>query len=296
MNHALMAEMKLTILLYSRAVTERLFLLLLSVARDTRYRRAEEKAAQYFASLYVQVKDKRYVPLLTEDILLWRRKHIRRTSWLSLFALGKRKPDSRDYHQYIRWLHHTGELDHYLDRSISYIYMRDLGKALDTPETKARIQRVVQDTKKMLLRSTNGNGVNQTPDFMSLTGLYRWAQKEGIETAVIWVINKLKQVAAHIPKEMDAEQAQRKLIKIIVGVVMHVMEDIEVKAAPTERADRLEDAIRLGYSYGLTYPFIDDLLDSRVLNDQEKEQILANDTAGTAHRKCTGGGPVEWKK
>ena len=97
---------------------------------------------------------------------------------------------------------------------------------------------------------------------MSLAGLYRWAQKEGIETAVIWVINKLKHVASHIPDKMDAEQAQRKLIKIIVGVVMHVMEDLNGETLPAERSARLDDAIRLGYSYGLTYPFIDDLLDS----------------------------------
>ena len=107
---------------------------------------------------------------------------------------------------------------------------------------------------------------------MSLAGLYRWAQKEGIENAVIWVINKLKLVATHIPEEMDADQAQRKLIKIIVGVVMHVIEDMNAETSPAERSARLDDAIRLGYSYGLTYPFIDDLLDSRVLNAQEKEQ------------------------
>ncbi|OIA98599.1 geranyl transferase [Paenibacillus sp. LC231] len=238
---------------------------------DTGYRRAEQKAAQYFASLYVQVKEKSYVPILTEDILVWKRKHIHRPSWLSFLSRGKKKPDSRDYHKYIGWLHYTGELDNYLDRSISYIYMRDLGMDLDSPDTKARIRRVAQDTKKLLLRSTNRNG-GGTPDYMSLAGLYRWAQKEGIENAVIWVINKLKLVATHIPEEMDADQAQRKLIKIIVGVVMHVIEDMNAETSPAERSARLDDAIRLGYSYGLTYPFIDDLLDSRVLNAQEKEQ------------------------
>ncbi|MGV2806273.1 polyprenyl synthetase family protein, partial [Clostridium perfringens] len=78
---------------------------------DTGYRRAEQKAAQYFASLYVQVKEKSYVPILTEDILLWKRKHIRRPSWLSFLSPGKKKPDTRDYHRYIGWLHYTGELD-----------------------------------------------------------------------------------------------------------------------------------------------------------------------------------------
>lgn len=96
--------------------------------------------------------------------------------------------------------------------------------------------------------------------------------EEGIETAVIWVISKLKSVSANIPKEMNAEHAQRKLIKIIIGVIFHVMEEMDDTVTPEERAQRLDEAIRLGYSYGLTYPFIDDLLDSGVLNTQEKQQ------------------------
>lgn len=86
------------------------------------------------------------------------------------------------------------------------------------------------------------------------------------------MINKLRSVSSHIPKEMDAEQAQRKLIKIIIGVILHVMEEMDDTVLPVERARRLDEAIRLGYSYGLTYPFIDDLLDSQVLTVEEKEQ------------------------
>lgn len=85
-----------------------------------------------------------------------------------------------DVYRYIHWLNVTGKLDEYLDRSISYIYMRDLGKALDTPETQARIQRVVQDTKKYFMRA-NGTERQGQPDFISLAALYRWAQKENVE-------------------------------------------------------------------------------------------------------------------
>ncbi len=238
---------------------------------DKGYQQAEQKAAQYFASLYTQVRDKTYVTTLTEDIQMWKMNHIHHSSWLSFFSRTKRKPDTRDYHRYIQWLNYTGKLDAYLDRSVSYIYMRDLGKALNSPDTQLRIQRAIVDIKKHLIQSTSENGVDQ-PAFMNLAGLYRWAQKEGIETATIWVINKLRSVSSHIPKEMDAEQAQRKLIKIIIGVILHVMEEMDDKVSAAERTRRLDEAIRLGYSYGLTYPFIDDLLDSQVLTAQEKEQ------------------------
>ena len=71
---------------------------------------------------------------------------------------------------------------------------------------------------------------------------------------------------------MDAEQAQRKLIKIIAGVLMHVVEEMDDEISPEERTQKLDEAIRLGYSYGLTYPFIDDLLDAKILSSQEEKQ------------------------
>lgn len=238
---------------------------------DTWYRMAEQKASEYFSSLYAQVMDKTYVATLTKDIELWKKEHIHSHSWLSFFSRKKRKPDSSDYHKYIQWLNYTGKLDDYLDRSVSYMYMRDLGKALDSPDTQTRIQRVAAGIKNHLIHSTAATG-GKRAEYMSLAGAYRWAQKEGVENATIWVINKLKSVSAHIPEGMNAEQAQRKLIKIIIGVILHVVEEMDDDILPAERARGLDEAIRLGYSYGLTYPFIDDLLDSQVLNAQEKEQ------------------------
>ncbi|MDP4099438.1 polyprenyl synthetase family protein [Paenibacillus sp. P96] len=235
---------------------------------DACYLLAEEKAARYFSSLYEQVTEKSYLSALTQDFQLWQQNHIRRHSWLDFFTKAKRKPDNRDYHMYIQWLNHTGKLDDYLDRSVSYLYMRDLGKALDSPDTQTRIQRMAADIKQHLLHTKRG----QQPEVISLSKLYRWGQKEGIENAVIWLIHKLRRVSTHIPEGLDAEQAQRKLIKIILGVVLHVMEEMGDDTSREERSRRLDEAIRLGYSYGLTYPFIDDLLDSQVLTLQEKKK------------------------
>jgi hypothetical protein len=120
---------------------------------DAGYRLAEQKASQYFTSLRQQLMDNTYTTALTQDIHVWQKKHIHRFAWLSLLSPSKRKPDPRDVHRYIHWLNTTGKLDDYLDRSISYIYMRDLGQALDSPGTQARIQNVVQNTKKYFMGS-----------------------------------------------------------------------------------------------------------------------------------------------
>lgn len=238
---------------------------------ETAYRSAEQKGAQYFASLYKQLREDSYVSTLSEDIHLWKMNHIHRRSWALFPSKKKRKPDSNHYHKYIRWLNMTGKLDNYLDRSVSYIYMRDLGQSLDSPGTQVRIKQMVADIREQLIPSSL-TGKSDQPAFMNLADVYRWAQKEGVETATIWVIEKMKNVSAHIPEGLHAEQAQRKLIKIIIGVILHVLEEMGENTPPAERAQRLDEAIRLGYSYGLTYPFIDDLLDSSVLTVPEKEQ------------------------
>lgn len=241
------------------------------VHADSSYRLAESKAIQYFATLSEQLQRKSYVTALTEDFQLWRRTHTTSRPWFSFLTRGSRTTKSANYYRYMQRLERTNKLDAYLDRSVSYIYMRDLGMALDQLAVKARIGRVVTDVKKLLTHPSSA-GRGETSSFISMTELYRWAQKEGVESAVIWALGKLKNVSDHIPEGMNAEHAQRKLIKIIVGVVMHANEALIEERSPAKRSRCFDEAIRLGYSYGLTYPFVDDLLDAQVLSADEKAQ------------------------
>ena len=235
---------------------------------DEGYFLAEQQASQYFSSLYKQVLQKSYKSTLTKDFESWKQHHLGHRWLWSFFNRGNQRPDSRDYRRYIEWMEKKGKLDHYLERSISYIYMRDLGKTLHDPETKSRIQHVVQSLKGHLIQPSDS-----ADEMFNMASLYRWAKKEGVESTFIWLMNKLKAVSSHIPNGIDGTHAQRKLIKIIAGVVMHAIEEMEEGILPSERSRKLNEAIRLGYAYGLTYPFIDDLLDSNVLSDREKNQF-----------------------
>jgi geranylgeranyl pyrophosphate synthase len=230
------------------------------------YKLAEKKAEEYFQSLFFQVILKSYIPILTKDIESWKHSHIHQYPFFSLFSFGKKKKAPQEYHNYIQWLNYSGKLEDYLDRSFSYIYLRDLGKDLNSPDTQAKLRRTVKSLKNSLTQSGTADKV----DTFSLAGMYRWAQKEQVESTMIWLLKKLKMVSSHIPMGMDAVHAQRKLIKIIAGVIIHEVEDMGDEIAGELRAQRIDQAIRLGYSYGLTYPFIDDLLDAKVLSDIEK--------------------------
>lgn len=236
---------------------------------DAGYLHAQQKAADYLNILNEQVSHYSYIPVLTEDFHSWKKDHLPRFSISSFFMSWKKAPERHDYHQYIWWMNQTGKLDDYLDRSISYIFMRDLGKALDSPTIQHRVQRSVKRLRGQLLSPDNAV---QEEQIFSMAGMYRFAQKEGLEATLIWVMEKLKKVSSKIPAGMDATEAQRKLIKIIAGVVMQVIEEMEDEILPEERTERLEKAIRLGYAYGLTYPFIDDLLDAKILSPSEERK------------------------
>ncbi|THE13657.1 polyprenyl synthetase family protein [Bacillus timonensis] len=237
---------------------------------EIRYQQAEKKANQYFNTLYQSVKEENYITALIKDINSWKQHHI----YHSLFPFGtkaKKKAHTQDYESYIKWLNYTGKLNQYLDRSISYIFMRDLGKDLTSTDTQVRIQNVVTSLKDHLIQTTS-NDKNEESTLFSIAGLYRWGQKEGIESTIIWLIDKLKIVSKNLPEGMDGTHARRKLLKIIAGVVINEMEEMESNLLPDDRSKKLDTAIRLGYAYGLTYPFIDDLLDAKVLSDEEKKR------------------------
>ncbi|MGG6310750.1 polyprenyl synthetase family protein [Paenibacillus macerans] len=238
---------------------------------DRWYRQAEDKAAHYLDSLQGQIREKSYVPTLLEDFKWWKKKHLPHRTWFPRLGRNAKPPDSAEGSRYIAWLARTGKLDDYLERSVSYMYLRDLGQDLADPQTRTKIQRLIAGMKQHILRPAEQTG-NHAPDFFSLASLYRWAQREGVEEATIWVIGRLKRVSSHLPPEMNAEEAERKLIKIIFGVVMHVIDEMGDEVAYAERSRRLGEAMKLGYFYGLTYPFIDDLLDSGALDANEQEQ------------------------
>ncbi|MFB1050957.1 polyprenyl synthetase family protein [Paraliobacillus sp. JSM ZJ581] len=228
------------------------------------YNRAEKKAENYYETLLSQLEQRNYESTLIKDINLWKQHH---TSFLHTCLLFfRRKGMSKNTDKtYLTWLEKKGQLDRYLERSISYIYMRDLGKDISEEQTKHRILQVIEKLK---------HNINQEDDVLSdfnVHRVYRWAKKEQVEEAIIWVMGKINTIVQHFPKGMDVAHAKRKLIKTIAGVVMQVLDDLDDNVDNEVRAKQLDQAVRLGYAYGLTYPFIDDLLDSNILSTHEKQ-------------------------
>ena len=238
---------------------------------DACYKLAEEKAKNYYNSLYVQVVEKTYESTLTKDIKWWKHKHINKNYLLSFLLDKGLKRNQKDYHKYINWLEHIGRLDNYLERSISYIYMRDLGKDLNSSDVQKSIREVVDNFKTNRNNSKSKKKTDKN-EIINMMWVYNKAKDEGVESSMIWLINKLKMVSANIPEGMDSDQAMRKIIKIVAGVIMHQVEEFDDETMPYERTKKINEAIRLGYAYGLTYPFVDDLFDAKILSPKEEKQ------------------------
>lgn len=239
---------------------------LIERANDS-YRIAEKKSQIYYQSLNLSINKKAYIDLLKRDINFWSKNHIKKKSLMSIILNKKLKNKSKDYKTYIEYLDYSGKLDDYLDRSVSYIFMRDLGKSLESEVTKADIKKTVGNLKKHL----NSSKKKKNNQEFTFEKLYKKAKEEGIEQRMIWLIEKLKKVSKNIPDGINNKEAIRKIIKIIIGVVMHQLDQLDSDIGFDERRKKLDESIVLGYSYGLTYPFIDDLLDAKILSAKEEK-------------------------
>src|SRR5690606_1618246 len=101
-------------------------------------RKALDKASSYFDILSASVKKKDFERILRNDFRIWKQKHVKRRFPTVSFSKQQKKM-KEDFLLYIRHLEEKGKLLPYLERSMAYIYMRDLGKDLSLPKPRQRI-------------------------------------------------------------------------------------------------------------------------------------------------------------
>lgn len=233
------------------------------------YNLYEKKAKEYFKILYSQLKSEAYIPKLIEDLEKFKSEHIYNSSVYSYLSKKILKPEKSDFN-YIKWLEHRNLLEAYLNRSVSYIFLRDLGEDINSKNIQPKIDKLVRRLNNYLISLTKKGEINKS--FLDISSMYLKAKEEKVETIIIWLIDKLKLVYENIPNEMDRDEAQRKIIKVVAGVVLNKLNETDDSMLKEDKSKIIEKAIKLGYYYGLTYPFIDDILDAKVLaSDEEKK-------------------------
>ncbi|MGL5414407.1 MAG: polyprenyl synthetase family protein [Clostridium sp.] len=225
---------------------------------DRIYNEASIYAGKYYDELHDIYTSTDYMETLKKDLEEWRDSHLKKTS-ISEKIIKRIDVNKLKGNKYLEYLDRKNTLDSYLERSISYIYMRDLGKNIYEKEIVKKIKKTTEKIK--------GNIRNKKEEELGLDKLYEKARENGVEDTIVWLMNKIKKIHKKIPKEMNKEESIRKVLKIIMGVIIY-----REQSEGEKSREELERCIRLGYAYGITYPFIDDLFDAKILEKEEDEK------------------------
>lgn len=93
-----------------------------------------------------------------------------------------------------------------------------------------------------------------------------------------WIEEKFKTAAELIPTEIMEKRGYDKFLKVVVGTVAHKLRALDAtnqNLSQNERSDEIFKSIQAGYYFGLTYPLVDDLIDSsQFLSADEKRQVM----------------------
>ncbi len=200
------------------------------------------KAGWYFKTLNDLTRSEQCLSSLKQDLNTWSRTNSQNNRDL---------PANYKTLSFWQKLGVRDDLDKYLRKTVQYLFIRDLGKDLND----AGINETIDSVVRSLVRATNDKTMADSEALD--TRLYRLAKKRGIETTYHWLVLKLSEMRELFHAHEAETEGMRKLVKIIAGVVMHQLVEY-----PDTDANSLSKTIKLGYCYGLTYPFIDDLLDT----------------------------------
>lgn len=238
------------------------------------YSDAQKRATDYTQALKQHTDQALSLPKLQRALTHWKRQSIGRyTTWTGWATrpIQTAVPDQRHFRAYTRWLNKSHRLDRFLDNSITYIMLRDLGKNVTQPEVKNQIAERRQLIKDWILALAKQSDAQKT-DHMAT--LFKLAKAHHLADTFIWMQEKITAMQNQIPPGIHYDRAMGKMIKLVTGVLFHQLDNLNPAISEQEKADKLSTALRMGYYYGFTYPFVDDLLDADgLLSETEKQSF-----------------------
>nr|WP_168711038.1 polyprenyl synthetase family protein [Ningiella ruwaisensis] len=228
------------------------------------YEQATKRASWYFTELCTFVDDPATLESLGSKFKNWEQS--RRTDSHFIYQSSAFDANTLNSWSLIDKLRAEKQLDAYLNKTISYLFMRDLGRDLNDPQTKNQIDKVVKKLGKSLKKQSVKSKQTQAQDVFEQQ-FKQIAQDKQIESSYQWLMLKVASLQTLFDSKHHESEGLRKLVKVVAGVLMH-----QLIENPDASSEDLDKSIKLGYCYGLTYPFVDDLLDSNHLlaNDADK--------------------------
>ena len=173
---------------------------------------------------------------------------------------------------FLQKLNARKELDSYLTKTISYLYLRDLGMDLSQSAARQKVESTVSSIIKKVEKSQSANTSSDEKDEIFLQP---WIAKKQYQPAYYWLMLRLSALKHQLDDQLENQDGLRKLVKVVAGIMMHHFvvrpTSQSTKQAKQESPEDIMTIVQLGYAYGLTYPFVDDLLDAdSFLSDADK--------------------------
>lgn len=90
-----------------------------------------------------------------------------------------------------------------------------------------------------------------------------------------WLPKQFEKALKNIPEQILKEEGFGKVIRVMGGVFLYALSEIDENISDKEVHDKIETALKGGYYYGMFYPLIDDILDnSHVFSKQQKIDLM----------------------
>jgi len=90
-----------------------------------------------------------------------------------------------------------------------------------------------------------------------------------------WIPQKIREATEIIPQDILRKGGIGKVFRVIAGVLLYAITDLESDTPVEEAINRTRLALQSGYYFGLLHPLVDDVLDSgNHLSQDDKKEVL----------------------
>ena len=182
-----------------------------------------------------------------------------------------------------------------IEKTAMYFNLRDIGKNIRFEsifnrgiefEYNAHIE-LSYKTRKIVMENLRFNSARE--DIEALVNLT--SQGHIDSEYADWVKENLKYAVNIIPYNIMTIEGFGKLIRVMVGTLFHALDTLPSYYNKLETTDYIFRALKAGYYYGLTYPLVDDILDSKkIISTKEKKEMTESIRQGLEGKE------IDWLK
>lgn len=164
------------------------------------------------------------------------------------------------------------EIKHVLE----LFYYRERGEKVSLSDMNSYLREYLSSDNLKIFKKPQFNGKTILEELNDLLIHRIKLPKSGPDEVIkSWLPRQFEKDLKNIPKQILKEEGFGKVIRVMAGVFLFALSELNENMSDKEVHDKIEIALKGGYYYGMFYPLIDDILDnSHVLSSQQKIELV----------------------